>query len=552
MKSIVTLFFTLTVVGISAQSISDCGGAIVLCNDVYSEESASFNTGDVFEFTGTCNNFLEQSSVWYTFTVQEDGLLAFTLTPNNANDDYDWGLFDITENGCAGIGSTSPEVSCNSWGVVGVNGATGISTAQGGISNSAGPGNFNGPPFNADLPVTAGQTFALVIMNWSNSLDGYTIDFGESTASLYDDVPPVPLDVEISCNNATITLTFSEPIVGESVQSLDFEIMDPNGEPLDVSNAITFGGSLQNEQIVIDLSESLQVEGTYTITITDETGLVEDACGNLGSGSVTFNVVNLITYDVEIDHACNGIGGQIEVVELTGGVEPFTYSLNGVEQSTPVFSNLDNGTYTVAVEQGNGCLIEQLAEIPNSLVSVAIPIQDSISCSTPRINIEGVDASGDGPFSFQWQAILGSGISSGSNSISPEISQPGSYELTVTNVDGCTDQATVEIAEGEFSSIDLNFLIFPNILTLNNDGKNETWYPYLLSNPALDVFEVLSQYEAKVYNRWGILVFESSDSKKKFEANDLETGVYFVHVVYSTDCGNGDQREYEGTIHITQ
>ncbi|MFZ4785073.1 MAG: gliding motility-associated C-terminal domain-containing protein [Flavobacteriales bacterium] len=535
-----------------SQSISDCNGAIVLCDDVYSEESASFTTGDVFEFTGTCNNFLEQSSVWYTFTVQQDGVLAFTLTPNNANDDYDWGLFDITENGCAGIGSTSPEVSCNSWGVVGVNGATGISTAQGGIANTAGPGNFNGPPFNADLPVTAGQTYALVVMNWSNSLEGYTIDFGESTASLYDDVPPVPQEVDISCSNSTITLTFSEPIVGESVQSLDFEIIDPNGALLDVTNAITFGGSLQNEQIVIDLGESLQLEGTYTINITDDTGLVEDACGNLGSGSVTFDVVNLITYDILVENACNGVGGQIEVVELTGGISPFTYTINGIAQTSPVFSNLNSGNYTVAVEQGNGCVIEQLAEVPNSLIDVAIPLQDSISCSTPRIVIENVEVTGDEPFNYDWQSVLGTGISSGSNTIAPEINQPGFYELTVTNGDGCSDQASVEIAEGEFSSIDLNFLIFPTILTTNNDGKNETWYPYLLNDPTLDVFEVLSQYEAKVYNRWGTLVFESSDSKQKFEAGDLENGVYFVHVIYATDCGNGDSRVYEGTIQVTQ
>ena len=78
------------------QSISDCEGAITLCGDFYTETEASFNTGAVYEYTGICNQSLEQSSVWYTFTVQADGLLSFIIDPLNPMDDYDWGLFDIT------------------------------------------------------------------------------------------------------------------------------------------------------------------------------------------------------------------------------------------------------------------------------------------------------------------------------------------------------------------------------------------------------------------------------------------------------------------------
>lgn len=118
--------------------------------------------------------------------MQEDGLLSFILTPNQVADDYDWAVFDISAGGCAGIsaGGTSPEVACNSFGEFGNNGATGISTAMGGTGASNGPGNANGPAFNADLPVTAGDTYALVVMNWTQSPYGYTLDFGFSTASL--------------------------------------------------------------------------------------------------------------------------------------------------------------------------------------------------------------------------------------------------------------------------------------------------------------------------------------------------------------------------------
>ena len=55
---------------LNGQTTSDCSGAVVLCGDLYQEVNASLNTGDFYEFTGGCNANLEQSSVWYTFTVQ--------------------------------------------------------------------------------------------------------------------------------------------------------------------------------------------------------------------------------------------------------------------------------------------------------------------------------------------------------------------------------------------------------------------------------------------------------------------------------------------------
>jgi hypothetical protein len=535
----------------SQSSISDCDGAIVLCNDVYSEDQASFNTGNLVEFTGNCNGFLEQSSVWYTFTVQENGTLAFTLTPNTLSDDYDWGLFDITSGGCAGIGSTSLEVSCNSWGTLsGNNGATGISSAQGGGANTGGPGDTNGPPFNADLTVTAGTTYALVVMNWTNSLDGYTIDFGESTASLYDNVPPAPISVEVSCSNNSLTLNFSEPIVSSSVQTLDFEITDPNGQPLDVTGAITFGGNIQDDQIVIDLSESLQVEGTYTLTITDATGLVEDACGNLGEGSITFDVVNLLTFEIATTTACNGDNGSITIENIEGGSAPYTYEINGNSQTSEAFLNLSNGNYEIAVVQQNGCTITQNVTVPNSLISLSIPLQDTLSCLNAELSIQNVNVQGDAPFTFAWTSTLGLGIQEGSNSISPLINLPGIYTLEVTNADGCTDEEAVEIVEGELAIVDLSTIVFPNIFTPNGDAMNPNWKPFLRSNPALDLMQVLDEYNLVVYNRWGTEVFNTNGTPKEFDASDLSDGTYFYHVEYATNCGNGDSGIKEGTIYV--
>ncbi len=146
---------------------SDCNTAIPVCDETYVEDNSPTGTGQVFELApGSCQTAGEFNSAWYVFTVQEAGVLNFILEPNDNDDDYDWSVYDITENGCAGINSgNSPEVSCNSYGVIGGNqGPTGISTAEGGSGTSNGPGDLNGPPFNADLNVQVGDVFALSVM----------------------------------------------------------------------------------------------------------------------------------------------------------------------------------------------------------------------------------------------------------------------------------------------------------------------------------------------------------------------------------------------------
>jgi hypothetical protein len=271
---------------------------------LYTETQASFTTGNIYEATGSCNQGLEQSSVWYTFTVQADGNLSFILDPINDVDDYDWGLFNITTGGCTGLGTTSPEVECNSYGDFTFNGPTGISSANGGTGTSNGPGNAFGPPFNADLPVVVGQTYALVVMNWSNSFDGYTIDFGQSTASLYDQVPPVPISAVTDCSNLTVVLTFSEPIVGTSVQPSDFTVTGPSGTI--TVQTVTANNPTMADVFTIQLANQVLIGGTYTLNITNTTGFVEDACGNLGTQSITFEISDPVAFDVTTTTACNG------------------------------------------------------------------------------------------------------------------------------------------------------------------------------------------------------------------------------------------------------
>lgn len=346
-RSIVPVFWGLAICALShrtaAQTVSDCPGAIVLCDDFYSEENASLSAGAQIEFTGVCNNSAEVSSVWYTFTVQQDGLLSFVITPNTAMDDYDWGLFDISTGGCAGISvlGTSPEVSCNSYGSFTMNGPTGISTALGGTGNSNGPGDLNGPPFNADLPVVAGSTYALVVMNWTNSLDGYSIDFGGSTASLYDEIPPTPGTLEVDCALSEFELTFSEPVLTATVQPEDLLLIGPGGVQVGFSAAVPVGGGSDASAFLLTPAAPVPADGMYTMTLTAVAAFVEDACGNQAEGS----------YSVEIDVLAPPVGFGPEAVVRCEDEEVLLQAAAQPADQTYSY------TWSAGTPAGNGALV---------------------------------------------------------------------------------------------------------------------------------------------------------------------------------------------------
>jgi len=77
------------------------------------------------------------------------------------------------------------------------------------------------------------------------------------------------------------------------------------------------------------------------------------------------------------------------------------------------------------------------------------------------------------------------------------VSSVGQYSLTAVNYCGITSSDTVNIRAGNCSS----GIFFPNVFSPNADGLNDIFRPV--------VFSPVSDYNLKIYNRFGFLLFES-------------------------------------------
>jgi gliding motility-associated-like protein len=102
-------------------------------------------------------------------------------------------------------------------------------------------------------------------------------------------------------------------------------------------------------------------------------------------------------------------------------------------------------TLTVTFNTGSGTCTKQSTTLvlpdPNVVVAAAATTE-TLTCVNPTATLDGTGSSMGGTISYSWQP--GSGVVSGQGTLMPEVNQPGTYTLTVTNsISGCTATATV-------------------------------------------------------------------------------------------------------------
>ncbi|MBK7335314.1 MAG: hypothetical protein IPJ00_03775 [Saprospirales bacterium] len=283
----------------------DCLGAIPVCQQIYSETLSPSGDGNYNNEINTSISCTagELNSIWYTFTVDQSGNFGFLLTPNDINDDYDWSLFNITTASCEDIFSNQNLiVSCNAAGGGTCDGLTG---ATGGTNfDIQGAGCGVNPPtisnaltaFNDLIPVIAGNTYVLMVSNWTGSPNGYTLDFGLSTGiGIFDEQPPMleTISGPVSCGGQDIDIEFSEYINCTTIDASNFQLTGPGG-PYTLSldgNGCDNSANFENSfSLIID--PPISSMGTFTLSI-NSTGAfpLEDLCGNpIGQATADFDV----------------------------------------------------------------------------------------------------------------------------------------------------------------------------------------------------------------------------------------------------------------------
>ncbi len=282
----------------------DCNSAIPVCQNVYTTSTSYSGNGSNQEIPGnTCLGSNELNSVWYTFTSSSGGNIAFNITPNVLGQDYDFALYNITGSNCSAIssGALTP-VRCN---FSATGGVTGLSTSGTNASEPA-----SGSNQSTVLATTVGQTYVLIISNYSSSSNGYTLDFTPGSASIFDVTPPTISGVTAPCGSNSVVFNSSEQIKCSTIAAngSDFTITGTGG-PYVVAAAAGQNCGVNTAQINLTISPALSGAGPWTVGVTtgSDGNTLLDLCGNaMAPQTQTFTTVSPIATISGPSNVCKG------------------------------------------------------------------------------------------------------------------------------------------------------------------------------------------------------------------------------------------------------
>lgn len=421
----------------------NCNNAIPVCQQTYNQTASYTGPGSIQEVaSSTCLQTQETNSVWYIFTVQNSGTFTFLL---NTSNDYDFAMYDITSIGCSGVPSATP-VRCNFSATYGNTGLT-LPTAGGNLSYNASQG-----PTMPGMNVTAGQTFALIIDNYSANTNGYTLTFG-GTAQIFDNTPPTFTSLTAPCNSNTFNVNFSEPVNCNSIAAngSDFTITGPGSINVPVTSAVgnLCSGAANTNFATVTFNNTGLPTGTYTVSIAtgSDGNTISDKCGNLMTSPqiLTFQYLAPITIVATNTTVCSGSPSTL-IVTGAGNDPGLVYSWAPVASaSTSITVNpTADITYVATVTYG-GCsrsASQTIVVSPAPLVSVNPNNVSLCSGTTTLIATSTINNIPCPNCNYTW-----SGSSTQTDPAVPSSSVTnagaGTYSVSVTSAIGCIGNTAV-------------------------------------------------------------------------------------------------------------
>jgi hypothetical protein len=185
----------------------------------------------------------------------------------------------------------------------------------------------------------------------------------------------------------------------------------------------------------------------FTVTVND------NACPRIGENTYTYNlIIGSPSLPISIQNAQTSCAGSADAVlnaVVTGGASPYTYSWNtSPVQTTSSATALASGQYCVTVVDNNGCSGVTCATVTSPNVSVAISVQNQVSCFGGSDASLTANAQGASPFVYVW--------STGSVSQNQNGLGIGQYCVTISDNNGCTATNCITVTQPSQISVTLN------------------------------------------------------------------------------------------------
>ncbi len=216
--------------------------------------------------------------------------------------------------------------------------------------------------------------------------------------------------------------------------------------------------------------------------------------------------------------------GYIMKLDAGTGYTSYLWQDGSVGQTMDV---VDSGTFWVSVTDQNGC-----TDIDTVRVGSVEPLPASFLPADTTICIGDIlDIRPLRPFEmYKW--------STGGVGNSLQIGEAGNYTLQVVDRYGCEGKDSIMV---KTKSCPME-IFFPNAFSPNKDGINDIFKPVIISTPVI--------YQFSIYNRFGQLIFKTSDPGEGWDGmagnTAQETGAYVWICKYQ--FSGGKKNVVSGTV----
>lgn len=365
---------------------------------------------------------------------------------------------------------------------------------------------------SGSTPVTCnGGNDGTAFVAGTGGTPGYTYlwETGETTSSISglmaDSFRVTVTDANMCTFVSSITVTEPDPLVllidtlnsndvlcaGESTGQITVVPVGGNGGPF----TYTWSDGVSSTAVANNLPV-----GIYTVTVTDQFGCTAETVYGINEPPpIQFDIAPVVEplcfgqlTTVAIDTAFGGSGG------------PYKFSVNnGALRFVNQFQEILGGQeHLISIFDGQNCRVDTtifVGQPPEIIVSFDGDTEIELGDST---EITGVITP---PLftilDFNWTPVedIQFCLEPDCSEISVAPLSTTTYNLIVTDVNGCTGEASVTI------DVDRNRNVYiPNIFTPNNDGFNDNFQPFIGAGVEQVNF-------MRVFNRWGDLLFERNN-----------------------------------------
>ncbi|MDX9751391.1 MAG: gliding motility-associated C-terminal domain-containing protein, partial [Flavobacteriales bacterium] len=198
--------------------------------------------------------------------------------------------------------------------------------------------------------------------------------------------------------------------------------------------------------------------GTYCLTVTDANGCIAESC---------IDITEPEPLSVAVTTAPAACGEAIGTVTpaVSGGTAPYAH-LWSTGPTTPELTGLEPGTYTVLVTDANGCSAMATGEVTGT---PAVTADATVTGNTCHGDAEGTIAlevpSGAAPFTYAW--------SNGGDTPLLEGLAAGTYDVTVTDANGCTFTGSWAVWEADAIVIDTLLSVYSGGYNVSTHGGSD-------------------------------------------------------------------------------